>query len=397
MQSSSKALDQLEGYYKAFVNRPERHFFLGLSDYVKYIKETPELIKIVETQVLPDRKALENNIDNIRHKTIKQCDVVIKQIEDFIARKEIEDARLLETIKEYHELREAKLISSDPAAEYITVCEALRQLVHNRFYEKELGKLIKVVHATHYDLIEEFLFSPAGKELIKSLDDFSSKRNRTTWGSWFALELAEASVDETDNRLQLITDIGPYVNSFSRSLIFSEMRNIVDPKHAPPPLMLGEKIQFVIEEYKTHVNRLHLFLKSNISDVESIKNNDVETRNYVVRDGVGLFYFNGKKVLISRESLQYQCFNILFENADQSGFVSYKTFENELQKIGRPHNAESKTSKRVRNALTNKHNGFFFRARYENGERVKNEDGNGKRIVETIRGKGIRINNPLLM
>jgi len=121
---------------------------------------------------------------------------------------------------------------------------------------------------------------------------------------------------------------------------------------------------------------------------------DEKGNNLITRDRYGDYHFNEKKVVMNKETTYYQIFDILFLEGEQNGFLSYEEIEKALTKRGYP---ESKTdesrNKRINNAIFNKQQGLFRFAKI-NSKRLENKLPNGQQLIELIRGKGLKINNP---
>ena len=110
----------------------------------------------------------------------------------------------------------------------------------------------------------------------------------------------------------------------------------------------------------------------------------------------GDYLFKGKRISASKATLCHDVFDILFSNHDQEGFLSYQSIDDYLVKWGHPQiDDEGKRAKRIQNAISNKQQGFFRYAKI-GGNGMKNKTPDGRRIVEVVRGKGLKFNNPII-
>ena len=109
----------------------------------------------------------------------------------------------------------------------------------------------------------------------------------------------------------------------------------------------------------------------------------------------GDYSYNGQRIIITKGTVYYDVFDILILHAGQEGFLSYKEIDDELVKRKRPRIEDAgKRDKRIQNAISNKQ-GFFRHAKI--GSRaMKNETPDGRQLVEVVRGKGLKLNNPIL-
>jgi hypothetical protein len=110
----------------------------------------------------------------------------------------------------------------------------------------------------------------------------------------------------------------------------------------------------------------------------------------------GDYLFKGKRISASKATLGHNVFDILFSHGDQEGFLSYQSIDDYLVKWGHPQiDDEGKRAKRIQNAISNKQQGFFRHAKI-GGNGMKNKTPDGKRIVEVVRGRGLKFNNTIL-
>jgi len=118
-------------------------------------------------------------------------------------------------------------------------------------------------------------------------------------------------------------------------------------------------------------------------------------KSLITRDKNGDYFYNGRRIEMSHETLYCQLFDILFLRCDQSGFISYEEIERELVKREYP---ESQTTysrnKRINNAIFNKQQGLFRFAKV-NSKRLQNKTPDGRTLIELVRGKGLKLNNQM--
>jgi hypothetical protein len=111
----------------------------------------------------------------------------------------------------------------------------------------------------------------------------------------------------------------------------------------------------------------------------------------------GDYYYQDRPISVNTETLYYDVFDILILHAGQDGSLSYEQIEGQLVKRKYPPaENDDKRNKRIQNAISNEKQGFFRNAKV--GARVmKNETPDGRqRIVEVVRGLGLKLNNPIL-
>jgi hypothetical protein len=107
------------------------------------------------------------------------------------------------------------------------------------------------------------------------------------------------------------------------------------------------------------------------------------------KDTTGDFFYNRKRVELSREAIYYQVLDAVYSRADQNGFASYKVIERHFLECGRPAKSnDAKRNKRINNAIS-KGQGLFAHG-------LKNKTLDGKKLIEIIRSKGLKLTNPTI-
>lgn len=112
--------------------------------------------------------------------------------------------------------------------------------------------------------------------------------------------------------------------------------------------------------------------------------------NYVTKSE-DTFYFNGTPIYISLGTLYREVFEIIFACHGPDGSISYEKIEQELRNREFPPRIGATSRSRIRNALSTTQ-GLFNYARF-NGSPLSNALPNGKMLIETVRGRGVRFNN----
>lgn len=110
------------------------------------------------------------------------------------------------------------------------------------------------------------------------------------------------------------------------------------------------------------------------------------------KDAHGDFFYDGKRIEMSQGTIYYKVFDVLYEQADQRGFLSYEKIEKFLVNSGMEgiENVMGR-NKRITNAMGM--TGLFNSAKV-GGDRLKNETLDGRKLVEPVVGKGWKLNNP---
>jgi hypothetical protein len=132
---------------------------------------------------------------------------------------------------------------------------------------------------------------------------------------------------------------------------------------------------------------------TNIQSLGTIKHLPAKMGYLIYKDEHGDYFYNGEQINIPQETIYYRVFDALYMHRDQKGFLSYGDIEKYLIKAGENESGnETKRNKRINNA-TNKQQGIFRYAKVGDGQ-LKNETLRGQELIETIRGEGLKLNNP---
>lgn len=116
-------------------------------------------------------------------------------------------------------------------------------------------------------------------------------------------------------------------------------------------------------------------------------------KKLITKDKNGNFLYDGAIIVMSIKTLHYNLVDILFNNADQTGFLLYKDIEKSLIMRGYPQEkSDGKIAERIRNILHNQ----LFRIAKLNGKIFANKTLDGRELIETIRGSGLKFNNNFL-
>ena len=66
---SQNLINSLDRKYKSFINeKSDWSFYLGIADYIKYIKETPKIYQVIENKILSEYSKEQEKLQKIRDK-----------------------------------------------------------------------------------------------------------------------------------------------------------------------------------------------------------------------------------------------------------------------------------------------------------------------------------------
>ena len=119
----------------------------------------------------------------------------------------------------------------------------------------------------------------------------------------------------------------------------------------------------------------------------------IDDRRYLMsKNSEGDYFYKDKRIEANKTAIYYQIFDILYTHCDQNGFLSYGSIENHLIKRNFPESEnEQKRNKRINNAIFNEQQGLFRFAKINN-KKFNNRTPDGKKLIELVRGKGLKFN-----
>ena len=167
-------------------------------------------------------------------------------------------------------------------------------------------------------------------------------------------------------------------------------------KEPYPSLVVGENNYYkikILPKFKSILRRI----KTKYTKMASERDNNAKkpiNNNLLFKNSKGDFFYNNNLINLSKNSIPYDILDIMLSKHDQKGFVSYEDIDKYLVARERPvkKNIEQR-NKRILNAITNERQGLFRFAEV-NGHPFKNETLDGRKLIDTERGKGLILNNP---
>lgn len=232
---------------------------------------------------------------------LQEVEKTKKELDEIVNSKEIKNENVKNGCQTYIDIKEGRIQSSSTLAEALwgkttEIIRTIRETEHKKLVDKFVHFL------TNSESISDYNFSSHYDEYIEELKLFRSKREAATWGPWDNLVLVYLVIhkfDEEVKKLDPVKDIWRRINFLG---IRGEMQAILKGGHSP-------RLQFVQDQYKTHLNRVHNFFIEQLEKwIESIKFDErfftalrTELREYMQQQGKDI---PGKiKALIARKTV----------------------------------------------------------------------------------------------
>lgn len=104
------------------------------------------------------------------------------------------------------------------------------------------------------------------------------------------------------------------------------------------------------------------------------------------------FYYLSKPISVGRKTIYYHLLDVLLTLSDQDGFLSYQKIIFEIN-VRRKDGLIEDSKKEINKKTISNARDYLFQYSKLNGNQFKNLTPSGKKIIETVRGKGLKINN----
>jgi len=244
---------QLQERYDSIKNEPEKAFFLGIADYVKFISESPGLDAIAAS-VKKMEKDDEQDVLRLEKKLQKELKLVEKELYKIINDNDLDYFELKEAISHYEGIKDGHIQSSATMEEalYGGIAGIIRAIFnHNNkdFVRKYLTTF------PHNDNISGYTIAASYADYKDELHNFRSLRKTSVWGAWDRLVLVYLVIHRHKEELKGLDPIKNVWKRMNFVGLRGEMEKIIEKKS-------DRRIEFIQDEYKIHLRRVHEHIAS---------------------------------------------------------------------------------------------------------------------------------------
>lgn len=248
-------IENLERHFNSFMDQQnDWGFFLGLSDYVNFIINTPETEKFIFL-INAERKAEEKILQKLGEETIKEIELAKEKLLKTIKDNNVSSPRLTNEIEEYENHKNGKIIGSEPLPSSLGEClnDIILALWENNYKELIKDFIDEKGRITKNDFSEKL-------GLYEELRRKHKEREKTAlWGAWGHLCLVYISILKRDEELEkLKKDKTQFFTALNLKGVFYEMKRIEEGN-------LDKAVQFKKETYKSYSSRIHNHLIKELS------------------------------------------------------------------------------------------------------------------------------------
>jgi hypothetical protein len=174
--------------------------------------------------------------------------------------------------------------------------------------------------------------------------------------------------------------------SFGRLTQTAEQRYIPPVLH--PPTETGVKVH--VSDPTQLAKYFKIILNQKIDQTKKSEGRLIE------KDERGNYLYDRKIIEIDKDTLACKILDILIFNSGHDGITTYEVIEKLLVQEGEIGIDDlRKRNARILNAITNKQQGLFRRAKVGN-KKLPNKTLKGESIIKSLKGIGLKFNNPNL-
>jgi len=196
--------------------------------------------------------------------------------------------------------------------------------------------------------------------------------------------------NEINNILKSFLDKGflefGSMKDYYNFMIEDDEYSVIDKNGAP--MSQSKKHELIYQNF--------VIVIPNFEKLNYYKNKLIELKidNHLIRkDDDGYFYYKNQLIEMDGQNVYYKILDILYTFSDKTGFMSYEQIDNKLVKMtGEEKEDQELGRKRIKNAISETQ-GLFRYAKIDN-KPLENKSIAGKKLIEIIKGKGLKLNNP---
>lgn len=274
--TNSDLVESLERKYTNFIGLPEKGFFYGISDYLKFIDENPGFEEVVST-IDSFREKDKASLLELEKKLLKDIEEVEASIVGSLKGRKIRSKIVNKSLEELEMRKDGRIQSSSSKAEELY---------------SGLGYLITTLNENGYeDVVSDFIkFAPNTKSIVdykisehynqyrEELNEFKSRIQKTIWGSWNELVVAYLVVHRYRKRMKELVDANDVIGQMNFHGLHKEMENVLGNAHDE-----SQRLQFIKDDYVIHINRVHDFFINKLNS-DPNKNADEEGKGTILKE-----------------------------------------------------------------------------------------------------------------
>ena len=255
----------LKNYYKPVENaQRSREFFFSLADYVRYIKTTPELKKIIQ-EIIKEKEKLLKEWEKYEVKALKELENAKQKLLKIVKQNKISNPELDEAIRKLNWYETGKMLSSGIKSDNIEhhlwdIAKVLFQTKYKEFLKEFIDE--KPNTPNIYVDNKNFVFSRTIRKRRTTEESLAELRNTELWGCWDHLNLVPVLLLDKKKFHEVVSesDLGIVDIFIELSEIF-RMRKCIQNEIGGilPPQIPPEEAR-EMQKYKLYASRINNYL-----------------------------------------------------------------------------------------------------------------------------------------
>lgn len=329
----SLLMERLQNLYDRainFVNK--RHFFLALFEYLEVFDEE-NLLKPVIKQIVTKGKKDNKKIATLENQALKELRETYVQVRSYVKKNKAIGRDVIYELDQFARLEKGAKDSRGPlVGRYDRLSYALMLLVEYG-ETKHLPFVCKYGKVTDKRKIQEWVFSPSYEKWEQEIAYLNRIKLTKVWYSWDKLAFFYNLYRNYEKMQKANFRKKDLFGLYNLNYFFCELKDILKNGKPDP-----ECHEFKEEEYKGHLQRVHLFVKQALSCPEK---SIVESTDHTYKVKDNILIVDDKEIIFRVDKIRI---SLLKELAKKRGY----TYFSEIKKI--IEGAEAGTGRNVRNS-----------------------------------------------
>ena len=298
--SNDLIIERLQDIYERAVNANNRRdFFIPLFEYIAVYDEEPELEKAIKEIVTKGRREIKNQTE-YAEKALVEMRKVYKEVKDYIEKEKVTNKAAIDNLEQFTAYEEGQLTTSHGPIKgrygylsYVLMTLAEDETVNHLPFVRRYGTV------TDEHRIKEWHFSPSYEKWEQETNWLNRIKLTRVWYSWDRLVLFYQIYRDYEKMVKTKLDNNKVWDALNINGLFGEVKEIIDGKRTE-----GYS-EFQESEFKTHLQRLHSFIKQFLSSSQ----NNKSVNTYSLTDNV--LVVNGKELRLKKDTRKLRLLELL--------------------------------------------------------------------------------------
>jgi hypothetical protein len=262
-------MNLLEKYYQSAITKDSDWlFYVGVAEYVQFCETNP-IIKQYSNKFKQERDKRSKHFDKLHNKLLSETKIIGKKVVHSIKEHRIDILNLDGKIKDYNNILDGSTQFSSGQA--VALFDALASIINTLYINGYQDKIIDYIEEyPGNEVIKKYTFAPA----IEAYNAYKKKESKAFQDELFGIYNELLTLYEARYKKDKIFDeLDGFFDMSNFSFIVGELDKIREMHEYQYRNYDDFKpIQFKREDYQSHIDRIHNFLLTKLS--EKTINND---------------------------------------------------------------------------------------------------------------------------